>query len=325
MAEPDYKGEFLIIGDGGTGNCKFYCGSFSASDHNYLLRSRSKTNAHCVQYFLKRNNFKILNEGFKGVGIKNVSKTYIENIDYIYNHKFTENEIVSNLKRIEQVIENGQKQLVLLDELVKSRFIEMFGTFPNNEKEWDVTTIRKLATDVKYGTSIKAANGMSGKYKYIRMNNMTDDGELDFNDLKTIDVPESDVPKCSVKKGDLLFNRTNSAEKVGKTAVYENDELMILAGFIIRVRLKNNVLPQFLSSFLNANFSKLMLRKLAKQAVNQANINAQEMQNIEVYLPPLNLQQEYVSFKKQVDKSKFVVHSRYFLCDILTLFSSTIA
>lgn len=123
VAEPDYKGEFLIIGDGGTGNCKFYCGSFSASDHNYLLRPRSKTNAHCVQYFLKRNNFKILNEGFKGVGIKNVSKTYIENIDYIYNHKFTENEIVSNLKRIEQTIENGQKQLVLLDELIKSRFV----------------------------------------------------------------------------------------------------------------------------------------------------------------------------------------------------------
>ena len=123
VAEPDYKGEFLIIGDEGTGNCKFYCGSFSASDHNYLLRPRNKTNANCVQYFLKRNNFKILNEGFKGVGIKNVSKTYIENIDYIYNHKFTENEIVSNLKRIEQTIENGQKQLILLDELIKSRFM----------------------------------------------------------------------------------------------------------------------------------------------------------------------------------------------------------
>ncbi len=181
----------------------------------------------------------------------------------------------------------------------------MFGLFPDNEKRWNITTIRELATEVKYGTSIKAANDMLGKYKYIRMNNMTDDGELDFTDMKTIDIPDSELPKCSVKKGDLLFNRTNSADKVGKTAVYNEDEQMVLAGFIIRVRLKNTVLPEFLSSFLNTDFSKLMLRKMAKRAVNQANINAQEMQDIKLYLPPIVQQRKFVDFKKQIDKLKF--------------------
>ena len=121
--ENDYEGTYLIIGDGGTGNCKYYDGKFSISDHNYLLSPKKNTNALCVLYFLKRNNFKILNDGFKGVGIKNVSKTYIQNIDYNFNRAFTENEIVNNLSDIENAINLEEKNLNLLDELIKSRFV----------------------------------------------------------------------------------------------------------------------------------------------------------------------------------------------------------
>ena len=80
--------------------------------------------------------------------------------------------------------------------------------------------------------------------------------------------------------------------------------MMVLAGFVIRVRVNEKVLPEFLSAFLNTDFSKKMLLGMCKTAIGQANINAQELQNIGLYVPPIDLQQEFVDFKIQVDKSK---------------------
>ena len=183
----------------------------------------------------------------------------------------------------------------------------MFGTYPGNEKGWETGTIRDLVTDVHYGSSRKAAKGTEGKYPYLRMNNITYSGELDLTDVKTINIPDKELDKCTVQKGDLLFNRTNSKELVGKTCVYNKDDQMVLAGFIIRVRLNNRALPEFVSTFLNADFSKNMLANMCKTAIGQANINAQEMQNIGIYIPPTSLQKEFCSFKSDVNKSKFAI------------------
>ena len=105
----------------------------------------------------------------------------------------------------------------------------------------------------------------------------------------------------------MLFNRTNSKELVGKTCVYDSDEMMVLAGFVIRIRVNERVLPEFLSAFLNTDFSKQMLLGICKTAIGQANINAQEMQNIEIYIPLIELQRQFVQFKKQADKSKLAI------------------
>ena len=136
------------------------------------------------------------------------------------------------------------------------------------------------------------------------MNNITYNGELDLTDTKTIDVPDEELDKCTVRRGDLLFNRTNSKELVGKTCVYNRDEMMVLAGFVVRVRLNDRALPEFVSAFMNTDFSKQMLLGMCKAAIGQANINAQELQNIGIYIPPLQVQKDFVSFKTQVDKSK---------------------
>ena len=164
-------------------------------------------------------------------------------------------------------------------------------------------------TEVRYGSSMKAAEGDSGKYPYLRMNNITYDGELDITDTKTIDIPDEEIDKCTVRRDDLLFNRTNSKELVGKTCVYNRDEMMVLAGFVVRVRLNDRALPEFVSAFLNTEFSKQMLLNMCKAAIGQANINAQELQNIGIYIPPIELQKEFVSFKAQVDKSKVAVQN----------------
>ena len=229
-------------------------------------------------------------------------------------------QIVDALKRVESIINLHCQQLTALDTLIKARFVEMFGTFPTNEKGWKSGTIRDLVTDVRYGSSRKAADGDSGQYPYLRMNNITYEGELDISDIKTIDIPDEELPKCTVRRGDVLFNRTNSKELVGKSCVYNRDEMMVLAGFVIRVRLNGRMLPEMLSAFLNTSFSKHMLLGLCKAAIGQANINAQEMQNIGIYIPPIECQKEFVDFKAQVDKSKAVVQKA--LDEAQTLFDS---
>lgn len=191
------------------------------------------------------------------------------------------------------------------DELVKSQFVEMFGTFPANEHGWPVGTIRDGVMDVRYGSSRKAAEGNNGQYPYLRMNNITYGGELDLTDVKTINIPDDELDKCSVRRGDVLFNRTNSRELVGKTCVYNRDEIMVLAGFVVRVRVNDRLLPEFLSAFMNTDFTKTLLLSMCKAAIGQANINATEFQNIGIYFPPIEHQQEFVQIKAQADKSKF--------------------
>ena len=215
--------------------------------------------------------------------------------------------IVNYLSTIQEIMRKRQQQLSALDDLIKARFFEMFGTYPSNEKGWPTGTIRDLVTEVRYGSSRKAAENNSGKYPYLRMNNITYNGELDLSDTKTIDIPDEELDKCTVHRGDLLFNRTNSKELVGKTCVYNRDELMVLAGFVVRVRLNEKALPEFVSAFMNTSFSKQMLLNMCKAAIGQANINAQELQNISIYIPPITLQREFVSFKEQIDKSKSAI------------------
>ena len=80
---------------------------------------------------------------------------------------------------------------------------------------------------------------------------------------------------------------------------------MILAGFIIRVRLNELANPLFVSTFLNTDYSKQLFKTICKNASGQSNINATELQKIKIYIPPLSLQNKFANFVQQVDKSKF--------------------
>ena len=227
-----------------------------------------------------------------------------------------EQDYVANiLTCIDNLIRKYQQCIISIDQLVKSRFIEMFGDPKLNPRKWDMVTIGDIATDVRYGTSRPATEG--GKYPYLRMNNLTYEGHLDLTDLKHIDIPDNEIEKCVVRNGDVLFNRTNSVELVGKTCVYNLDSDMIIAGYIIRVRIDDRVLPVILSSYLNSTVMKEQLRSMAKGAVNQANINAQELRSISIYLPPITLQHEFATFVEQVDKSKFEIQQSLEKLEIL--------
>ena len=248
-------------------------------------------------------------EKFKSMAVggvvNNLNSEMVRKVEVPIPDKAEQSDVANLMDRLSKVIDNRKKELEYFDELIKARFVEMFGDPIKNPKGWDIVTVGDLVTEVRYGTSSPAVE--SGQYPYLRMNNLTYDGHLDLADLKYIDVSDEEKEKCVVRKGDVLFNRTNSVELVGKTAVFDLPDEMIIAGYIIRVRLGERMLPAVFSQYMNLEALKDILRNMAKGAVNQANINAQELQSIKVYVPDMLLQKEFIEIKQQVDKSKVVV------------------
>ena len=297
-----YTQPALIFGTGGTASVHYCNEPFSTSTDCLVMYGRHDAPLELIYYYL-RSNMHLLQDGFKGAGLQHISKDYILNINIDMPAPSLQKQITHQMRLIDAMINGKKQQILSFDEAVKSRFIELFGVYPSNPKGWETATIRDIVADVRYGSSRPAVDG--GKYPYLRMNNITYSGELDLTDTKRIDIPDNELDKCTVRRGDVLFNRTNSKELVGKTCVYNRDEMMVLAGFVIRVRVTERVLPEFLSAFLNTDFSKQMLLGMCKAAIGQANINAQEMQNIGIYLPPTELQRQFVQFKEQTDKSKY--------------------
>ena len=258
-----------------------------------------------LYFFLRSKKEKFVNDGVGGTQ-PNISAGYLKKVQIEVRSLDEQSEIINVLDKVNRIIDERTKELAALDDLIKARFVELFGEPILNPKEWKIVTIGDIALDVRYGTSRPAVEG--GKYPYLRMNNLTIDGHLDLTDLKYIDIPEDELEKCVVRKGDILFNRTNSLELVGKTAVFDLCEDMVIAGYIIRVRLNNKMmLPEIFSQYMNHKTLKKILRGMAKGAVNQANINAKELQSIKIYVPNMKLQNEFVTFVNQVNKSKLVI------------------
>lgn len=185
----------------------------------------------------------------------------------------------------------------------------MFGLPEHNVHGFETGKISDVVKDVHYGTAKKASE--NGKYIYIRMNNITYEGNLDLSDIKHIDVSEKELAGCMVQQGDVLFNRTNSKDLVGKTCYFSGNEPMIIAGYIIRLRMNGKVVPEYLSIFMNLDRSKKLLYNMAKGAVGQANINSKEVQSIEIVIPPEGIQRSFLLLLKQSDKSKFYGKSQF--------------
>jgi type I restriction enzyme S subunit len=152
---------------------------------------------------------------------------------------------------------------------------------------WPTAPLGDVVEETQYGTSLKA-NEQSAGVPVLRMNNITYSGALDLADMKHVEMPDEDFEQYSVRRGDLLFNRTNSQELVGKMGVWNRDEQVAFAGYLVRLRLKTDRAdPTFIGAWFNTPEMKALLRTRAKPSINMSNINATEVLKFPVVLPPL--------------------------------------
>ncbi|MFK4851201.1 restriction endonuclease subunit S [Microbacterium sp. ZW T6_19] len=167
-----------------------------------------------------------------------------------------------------------------LDSLTQSVFQEMFGNFSSAQEARRLTQIGQLALETQYGTAAKATG--QGELPILRMGNITDQGRIDPADLKYIDLAPTELTKYTAAPGDLLFNRTNSLDKVGKSAVVRGSNAWAFAGYLVRVRFPTPAWAEYVAGYLRSADGIRFRRAAAKVAVNQANINAQEMLRIPI-------------------------------------------
>ena len=143
----------------------------------------------------------------------------------------------------------------------------------------------------EYGLSI-AMNTEGKGYGILRMDNLQGGFAFD-DDLKYAPINEKVFDKYKLQKDDFLFNRVNSEEFVGRTGIYKLSGNHVFASYLVRCQTKENeLLPDYLNIFLNTKYGILSIRRMSRRAVNQANVNAQELKAIKIPLPPLRFQEE---------------------------------
>jgi type I restriction enzyme, S subunit len=145
----------------------------------------------------------------------------------------------------------------------------------------------------QYGTSQKATRQETG-LPVLRMGNLRD-GRIAWENLKYVALPRAEEDKFRLVAGDILFNRTNSAELVGKSAVFDSAQDAVFASYLIRFRARPSVVePEYLCAYINSRFGRAFIVANMARAVGQANISASAMQRFPVPVPPLDEQRRIV-------------------------------
>ena len=206
--------------------------------------------------------------------------------------------IVSILNRAARIERLRAEATRRLQDFSPALFMKMFGDPDENPMGWDQRPLGDICTFVQYGTS-KKANDQAEGLPVLRMGNVTYLGDLDCTNLKWVVLSKSDVKKYALRSGDILFNRTNSKELVGKTGIWDGRFEAVAASYFIRLRVdETSICPIYLWAFMNSESTKRHLFSMARGAVGQANINAKELRSILLPIPPLNMQILYAKMVK---------------------------
>ena len=158
-------------------------------------------------------------------------------------------------------------------------------------ESWVWCRLDDIVCELKYGTSEKSSS--VGKIAVLRMGNITNVGTIDYSNL-VYSSNDEDIEQYSLEKNDLLFNRTNSSEWVGKTAIYKEEQPAIYAGYLIRIK-PLLISPDYLNTVMNSGYYRDWCYDVKTDAVNQSNINAQKLSQLMIPIPPLKEQERIVA------------------------------
>ena len=187
------------------------------------------------------------------------------------------------------------------DRILPAFFIKMFGDPATNPMGWRAAPLGDAIVETQYGTSRRANMNGQGVI-LLRMNNITTSGEIDLGDLKFVDLEPTECERQLLRSGDIVFNRTNSVELVGKTGLWRESELSVVAAsYLIRIRVDpDQLIPSYAWALMNTSYMKNVLATTARRAVGMANINATELRRLPWMFPPLQLQEDFAAVSDSI-------------------------
>ena len=308
-----YDCECVLVAGNGDLNVKYYNGKFDAYQRTYIIESKDKT-VLLVPYvycFLDKYVETLRKQSIGGV-IKYIKLGNLTDATIpIYDIK-KQKEIVSKLDFVDSLITARREQLAKLDELVKSRFIELFGDPRNNPNSFNVVSFNDC---VEYMGDI-GSNGankvvvdhldMKDEEDYALMVRFLNFTKNDFtDDVKYVSKEAYDFfKKSQIFGGELIICKIGSA---GQNYVMPYLNRPVSLGLNqIMVRINNRTIMPYLYQYLNSDYGKQLIDGCINGAVTKS-ITKTELKKIPVIVPPIELQEQFATFVEQTDKSKFEI------------------
>ena len=216
--------------------------------------------------------------------------------------------VVDNLDKIKAVIRLRQQELQKLDELVKARFVEMFGDMLLNTMdlpEIKLESVADIVSGITKGRKVKENELF--EVPYMAVSNVKD-GYIDWTTVKTIAATKAEIDQYKLLPHDVLMTEGGDPDKLGRGAIiHEPPENCIHQNHIFRVRLdQKKVLPEYMAHYLQHQRAKRYFLGCAKQTTGIASINMTQLKALPLLVPPMDIQEQYSAFLKQIDKSKFI-------------------
>ena len=174
------------------------------------------------------------------------------------------------------------------------------------DPEWPMVQLGEVCKKLQYGISARLNTDESG-YKTFRMSELVEGRSVDWGDMKCANISTGDFEKYRLVRGDILFNRTNSIEHVGRTGIFDLEGSYCFASYLIRLSIsENKANPFYVNAFMNTGGFQSGIKQCASRAIGQSNINAKSLAAYRIPLPPIPAQNEIVA---QIEAEKALVNA----------------
>lgn len=296
-----YDRPALIFGTGGSASVHFCNEKFATSTDCLVFYANEEYILRTI-YFYLLGNIEILEKGFKGAGLKHISKQYILDIDFLVPPLEKQRKIVDTLDKVNDLIAKRKQQFEKLDLLVKSKFMEMFGDINVNDKGWNVQPLGDLCTIVRGGSPRPIERYLGGNIPWIKIGDATSGENIYMYSTKEHIIQDGVSKSRMVKSGSLIF--ANCGVSLGFARIITFDGC-IHDGWLAIEDIDSRLDKVFLLHSLNQMTEHF--RKIAP-AGTQPNLNTAIMKAYKQIVPPKKLQKEFILFVEQIEKTKKIIN-----------------
>ena len=268
-------------------------------------KNADRCDLNYLRYWMYSNSFwKQVNSNVKGASQVNLNTGWLSKFDIDLPDMQEQKYRISVLDKCKVIIEQREEELKVLDDLIKARFVEMFGTLHDNENGFEVVTIENVCSLIKDGThqTPQYTEDREKGYKFLSSKDVMSQ-KIDWADIKYISVELHEKLYATIKpqRNDILMSK--NGVNYGVAAVNDTDEVFDIYVSLALLRPKKIIDPVFFRCVINNPETKRQFDSSIK-GIGVPNLHLGEIKKTQILLPPKELQKEFVVFVEQVDKSK---------------------